>query len=125
MSKKLDRLLESDIICVVGIGIETQEHARKVVESLIEGGMNSFELMGGVPNRDELLVELKVAHQDKIFGIGTILDTESALASIKAKADLLVSPHLDLEMIQACHRYGVISWFGALTPTDILKGREA
>jgi 2-dehydro-3-deoxyphosphogluconate aldolase/(4S)-4-hydroxy-2-oxoglutarate aldolase len=115
MSKKLDRLLESDIICVVGIGIETQEHARKVVESLIEGGMNSFEL----------LVELKVAHQDKIFGIGTILDTESALASIKAKADLLVSPHLDLEMIQACHRYGVISWFGALTPTDILKGREA
>jgi len=125
MKTKLNQILESGIICAVGGGIETQDQARSVIEALVEGGMVCFELMSGVPRNHELLSELKDTYPEKVFGIGTVLDTVSALNAIKAEADFLVSPYLNLEMIKVCRRYNVISCFGALTPTEILLGWEA
>jgi 2-dehydro-3-deoxyphosphogluconate aldolase/(4S)-4-hydroxy-2-oxoglutarate aldolase len=81
--------------------------------------------MCGVPNNLSLLSEVKLTYPDAVFGIGTVLDAESAILAIKAGADFLVSPCLNFDIIHACRRHGVISCLGALTPSEIIKGWEA
>jgi 2-dehydro-3-deoxyphosphogluconate aldolase/(4S)-4-hydroxy-2-oxoglutarate aldolase len=120
----LQRILESGIICAVGIGIHTSRQAKEVILALMKGGMSCFELMKGVPNANELLVELKKDYPDLILGIGTVLDTEMGYIAIQSKADFLVSPYTNNKLIKLCKRYGVVSCFGALTPKEIMEGWE-
>ena len=125
MTSILDRILSGGIICAVGGGIESQDQACKVVEALVAGGMECFELMRGVPNNTELLAQLKADNPDLILGIGTVMDPEAAHLAIQAGADFLVSPYLNLDMVRACRRHGVLSCFGVLTPAEIVNGWEA
>lgn len=125
MESKLVRILSGGIICAVGSGIETQEQARRVVEALVKGGMDCFELMRAVPNNTQLLSQLKAENPSLILGIGTVMDPEGADVAIRSGADFLVSPYVNTEVIRSCRRHNVVSCFGALTPTEIVLGWEA
>jgi 2-dehydro-3-deoxyphosphogluconate aldolase/(4S)-4-hydroxy-2-oxoglutarate aldolase len=58
-------------------------------------------------------------------GAGTVLDPETARAVILAGAEFIVSPNLNLKVIEVCHRYGKVVIPGTLTPTEILTAWEA
>ncbi len=124
MKSKLSQILSGGILCAVGVGIESQNQARTVIEAMMDGGIDCFELMRGVPNNLQLLHELKATYPETIFGIGTVLSPQAAVNAIEAGADFLVSPYLNLDILKSCRRHGVISCFGALTPTEIMKGWE-
>ena len=62
---------------------------------------------------------------DVLFGAGTVLDTETADAAIRAGAGLIVSPTLDVEVIRLCNRYGVVAVPGCYTPTEMLAAWNA
>ncbi len=60
-----------------------------------------------------------------LFGVGTVLDSESARAAIFSGAQFIVAPTLKLETIALCKRYSVPVMPGAYTPTEILAAWEA
>ena len=57
-----------------------------------------------------------------LLGAGTVLDAETARASILAGAEFLVSPNLRPATIEMAKRYSKSVFPGALTPTEILGG---
>jgi 2-dehydro-3-deoxyphosphogluconate aldolase/(4S)-4-hydroxy-2-oxoglutarate aldolase len=60
-----------------------------------------------------------------LLGAGTVLDAETARASILAGAEFLVSPNLRLATIEIAKRYSKAVFPGALTPTEVLQAWEA
>ena len=60
-----------------------------------------------------------------LVGAGTVLDPVTARACILAGAEFIVSPTLNLEVIELCRRYSKIVIPGTLTPTEILTAWEA
>jgi 2-dehydro-3-deoxyphosphogluconate aldolase/(4S)-4-hydroxy-2-oxoglutarate aldolase len=60
-----------------------------------------------------------------LVGAGTVLDPETARAVILAGAEFVVSPTLNLGVIEVCRRYSKIVIPGTFTPTEILTAWEA
>lgn len=60
-----------------------------------------------------------------LLGAGTVLDAETARASILAGAEFLVSPNLRPATIEMAKRYSKCIFPGALTPTEVLAAWEA
>ncbi len=60
-----------------------------------------------------------------LLGAGTVLDAETARASILAGAEFLVSPNVRPATIEMAKRYSKAVFPGALTPTEILAAWEA
>lgn len=61
---------------------------------------------------------------DFLFGLGTVLDAETARAGILAGARFIVTPALRPDVIQICQRYSVPIFCGALTPTEVVNAWE-
>ncbi len=57
---------------------------------------------------------------DILIGAGTVLDAETARMCILEGAQFVVSPALNVQTIEMCHRYSVAVLPGALTPTEIV-----
>ena len=88
--------------------------------ALYAGGMRVIEFTMTMP-QPLRLIEQAVAElpQDALIGAGTVLDVPTARAAMLAGAQFIVSPVLDLDIIDACHRYGVPVIPGVFTPTEI------
>jgi len=54
-----------------------------------------------------------------------VLDPETGRAAILAGADFVVSPTLNLALVELCNRYGVPAVPGCYTPTEILQAWQA
>jgi 2-dehydro-3-deoxyphosphogluconate aldolase / (4S)-4-hydroxy-2-oxoglutarate aldolase len=70
----------------------------------------------------------KVAERlgDKILlGAGTVLDPETARAAMLAGAEFIVSPAVNVEVIELCRRYSKLVMPGALTPTEVVTAWQA
>jgi 2-dehydro-3-deoxyphosphogluconate aldolase / (4S)-4-hydroxy-2-oxoglutarate aldolase len=105
---------------------ERLEQAEKTVEALYKGGVDVIEF----PMTSKLAINAieKIADTwgDKIFlGAGTVLDTETARACMLAGARFIVSPVVNVDVIELCKRYSLTVCPGALTPTEILTAWEA
>lgn len=128
MSKKFENLCKiMDGGIVVIIRSDNTEEAHKVAEACIKGGVGAVEVTMSVPGALGIIESLARTYQngEVVIGAGTVLDAETARAAILAGAELLVSPHLNAEMIKMSNRYQAISVVGAMTPKDVLETLEA
>ena len=105
---------------------ERLDQALKTVEALYNGGVDVIEF----PMTSKLAIiaieKIADAWGDRIFlGAGTVLDTETARACMLAGARFIVSPAVNVNVIQLCKRYSLTVCPGALTPTEILTAWDA
>ncbi len=120
---KLEIMLESGVIPV--IRAKSADEALKVVEAIRKGGINTIEITMTVPGAIGVIERLAREGGDEILlGAGTVLDAETARASILAGAEFIVGPCLNLELVRLCKRYSKIVIPGAMTPTEILNAWE-
>lgn len=96
-----------------------------IAKALSAGGVKALELTVETP-KILSLVEMAVDElkDEAIVGVGTVLDPETARASIMAGAKFVFSPVVNIETIKMTKRYGVLSVPGAFTPTEILTAYE-
>jgi 2-dehydro-3-deoxyphosphogluconate aldolase/(4S)-4-hydroxy-2-oxoglutarate aldolase len=92
--------------------------------ALAEGGLTSIELTMTTPGAIRLLEKATAEMPDFLFGLGTVLDAETARAGILAGARFIVTPALRPEVITVCKRYSVPVFSGALTPTEVVNAWE-
>jgi 2-dehydro-3-deoxyphosphogluconate aldolase/(4S)-4-hydroxy-2-oxoglutarate aldolase len=90
------------------------------------GGVNAIEVTMTTPGALGVIEEATAKYgEEVIFGVGSVLDPETARAAILAGAQFVVCPTLNLQTIEICKRYSVLVVPGAYTPTEILTTWEA
>ncbi len=120
---KLEIMLEGGVIPVVRA--KSADEALRIVEAIRKGGINTIEVTMTVPGAIGVMERLAREGGDEILlGAGTVLDPETARASILAGAEFIVSPCLSLELVRLCKRYSKIVIPGTMTPTEILSAWE-
>ena len=94
-------------------------------KALADGGLTSIELTMTTPGAIRMLEKATAELPSFLFGLGTVLDAETARAGILAGAKFIVTPALRPDVITLCRRYSVPVFSGAFPPTEILAAWEA
>ena len=119
-----DRMISEGLIPV--IRVSTAQEAFDVADAIKEGGVSFIEITMSVQGAIDVIKTLTQKYKDKmIMGAGTILDPETGRAALLAGAQFIVSPTLNLDLIQLAHRYSAVVIPGAMTPTEILTAWNA
>ena len=124
----LARLKEDCLVAVVRA--KNLEQGEKVIDAIIEGGINFIEICMTVDEGSpiDLIANMVAKYKDNekiVIGAGTVLDPETARMAIMAGANYVVSPGLNLDTIKMCNRYRVPMLPGVMTPTEAITAMEA
>jgi 2-dehydro-3-deoxyphosphogluconate aldolase / (4S)-4-hydroxy-2-oxoglutarate aldolase len=94
--------------------------AEAVVDVLLENGIRSLELTLTTKGALEVVERLAAVVPDGTdLGVGTVLTAEEVDRAVDAGARFVVSPSVDVAVIEAAARHGIASYPGAFTPTEI------
>jgi len=118
----LDWIKRTKIVPVVRA--ESAEAAMRIVDALVEGGIDVLEITMTVPGAVETIREI-AKREGVLVGAGTVLDPATAQDCIDAGAKFIVSPALNVETVSLCNRLGVAIAPGALTPTEVVNAYAA
>jgi 2-dehydro-3-deoxyphosphogluconate aldolase/(4S)-4-hydroxy-2-oxoglutarate aldolase len=120
----LNRMINEGLIPV--IRVTSASEAMDVADAIKEGGVSFIEITMSVQGAIDVIKELTQKYKDEIImGAGTVLDPETGRAALLAGAQFIVSPTLNLDLIQLAHRYSAVVIPGAMTPTEILTAWNA
>jgi 2-dehydro-3-deoxyphosphogluconate aldolase/(4S)-4-hydroxy-2-oxoglutarate aldolase len=119
-----NRMVSEGLIPVIRVASAAE--AVDVADAIKEGGVTVIEITMSVPGALDTIKDLTKKYKDDIImGAGTILDAETGRAALLAGAQFLVTPTLNLDLIQLAHRYSAVIVPGAATPTEILTAWNA
>jgi 2-dehydro-3-deoxyphosphogluconate aldolase/(4S)-4-hydroxy-2-oxoglutarate aldolase len=104
---------------------ESVDKALALAEAIAAGGVTVLEITMTVPGAIQVMRKLAEQRPDILIGAGTVLDAETARMCILEGAKFVVSPALNLQTIEMCHRYSIAVLPGALTPTEIVTAWQA
>ena len=122
--KSLQRVLDHKIVAV--IRAENGDLLVDVAESLLAGGVEVMEVTFTVPRATRVLEKVADRIGSRILlGAGTVLDTETCRTAILAGAEFIVSPAVNVDVIELCKRYSKPVMPGALTPTEVITAWQA
>jgi len=119
-----NRMIAEGLIPVVRVS--SAQEAVDVADALKEGGVSFIEITMSVPGAIDTIKDLTKKYKDDIImGAGTVLDPETGRAALLAGAQFIISPTLNLDLIQLAHRYSAVVIPGTATPTEILTAWNA
>jgi 2-dehydro-3-deoxyphosphogluconate aldolase / (4S)-4-hydroxy-2-oxoglutarate aldolase len=115
----IDRILRSGLVSI--LRAPSGEGLVAVAEALLAGGVEVVEVTFTTPGAAKVIEQMAGRLGDRIvLGAGSILDTETARIAMLAGATFLVTPTVNLPVIEMCRRYGLPVMPGAMTPTEVL-----
>lgn len=124
LSEHLSRILDCGVVAVMRS--DRGDILADVAEALSAGGVIAVEVTFTVPQAHRVLEAVaNRLGQKVVLGAGTVLDPETARIALLSGAEFIVSPTLNLHVIEMCKRYGKLVFPGAFTPTEILTAWEA
>jgi 2-dehydro-3-deoxyphosphogluconate aldolase/(4S)-4-hydroxy-2-oxoglutarate aldolase len=111
---------------VAVIRLQDGSKLRAVIDALADGGVTALEVTMTVPRAIELIGEIApTLPAGFVIGAGTVVDPETAKATISAGARFVVGPVFRPAVIEACHRAGAAAMPGCFSPTEILAAWDA
>lgn len=119
----IQAVVRQGIIAIIRTGDTTS--AVQAAVPLLEAGITSLELPLTNPGALDAIRQLRSDHPDATIGAGSVLDEASAVAAIRAGAQFLVAPNLNVSVIRAGHRYGAAVLPGAGTVSEVVQALEA
>jgi 2-dehydro-3-deoxyphosphogluconate aldolase/(4S)-4-hydroxy-2-oxoglutarate aldolase len=122
--KALGKIREVGLVPIVRA--PSAEDALLAAEAIVAGNIGILEITMTVPNAIQVIEKVANKFGDKLLlGAGTILDTETGRAALLAGAEFIVTPALNLQVIELARRYGKPIMPGALTPTEVVTAWQA
>jgi 2-dehydro-3-deoxyphosphogluconate aldolase / (4S)-4-hydroxy-2-oxoglutarate aldolase len=102
------------------------DDALVIGEALFHAGVHTLEIPLTVPGAVEVIAELASRFKgEALVGAGTVLDTTSAAACVAAGASFIISPSLELDVIEYCNEREIAVLPGALTPSEVVTAWRA
>jgi len=123
-SEALARIREVGLIPIVRV--PSTDDAFRAAEAILSAGIGIAEITMSVPDALHLLerVAKQFGHQ-VLLGAGTVLDGQTCADCISAGAEFIVTPALDLGVIETAKQHARPCIPGALTPTEIVTAWRA
>lgn len=118
-----DRIVDCGVVAV--LRADSPAQLMDVSRALREGGVVAIEVTMTVPGALKVIEEASAQMEDTIVGVGSVLDPETARAAILSGAEYVVSPVLNLSVIEMAKRYGKVVMPAGFTPTEILTAWQA
>lgn len=119
----VEKLREIGLVPV--LRAESEEQALGIASAIADGGVTVLEITMTVPGAIRVMSRLTKERPDILIGAGTVLDAETARMCMLEGAQFVVSPALNLQTIEMCHRYSIPVLPGALTPTEVVTAWQA
>lgn len=92
----------------------------EVMQISFAAGLTAMEVTMNTPGAEEIVAAYRPAvPSGKLLGMGTIRNLEEAKRAVASGAMFLVSPNLDLSVIEYAKAEGIPIVAGALTPTEV------
>lgn len=124
MSRTLDLIEETGVVAIMRA--DRSEQLIEAADAILQGGVVAIEVTMTTPGALKVLEEARGRYGAKVlFGVGSVLDAETARSAILAGAQFVVCPTLDVRTIETCRRYSVPVVPGAYTPTEVLTAWQA
>ena len=100
-------------------------HLLHLVEAIVDGGIRAIEVTYSDPCASRQIRRLRETVPDNVLiGAGTVTSASVAEEALEQGAAFLVTPHLQLDVIEVANRCGAALVCGALTPTEIAEARR-
>jgi len=119
----MDRLVGTGALGI--IRVDYPRDLIGVAQALQTGGLDCIEITMTTPGALRAIEETVSKMPGVLMGAGTVLDAATARQAILAGAEFLVTPTVELDVIETARRYGKVVIAGAMTPTEILTAWEA
>lgn len=112
---------------IIGVVREnTAEAGAAVAEAYARNGIQLVEVTLTTPDAIELIAALVKAHGPQVtIAAGTVRSSSDAALARRAGAEIIVSPHTDLQVIEYATENDLLCIAGAATPTEIIRAWEA
>jgi 2-dehydro-3-deoxyphosphogluconate aldolase/(4S)-4-hydroxy-2-oxoglutarate aldolase len=126
MSRKdlLAKVVEHAIVGVVREN--SAEAAIAVAEAYARNGIRIVEITLTTPDALALISSIAARFAGEVtVAAGTVRSANDAAAARRAGAELIVSPHTDVRVIEYANENDLLSVAGAATPTEIIQAWEA
>lgn len=122
--KVLGKIVESGLVAVVRA--DNSEQAARIADACVEGGVAAMEITFTVPGAAAVIQDLARLYKSGaiLIGAGTVLDPETARATILAGAQYVVGPSLNVDTARLCNRYQVPYMPGAGSVRDVVEATE-
>jgi 2-dehydro-3-deoxyphosphogluconate aldolase/(4S)-4-hydroxy-2-oxoglutarate aldolase len=119
------RILDTGIVGILR-GVPA-DRTHRVVDALVAGGVTTLEVTADTPGAIDTVDHLTDSfdREDALIGVGTVLDSETASAALRAGANFVVTPSFDRDVVETCNRHGVAVAPGVATPTEAVEASAA
>jgi len=121
----MSRVCAEQIIGVVRE--ETVEAATAVADAYARNGIRIVEITMTTPEALDLITALaaRLEGQNVVIAAGTVRSSNDAASARRAGAQIIVSPHTDVRVIEYSNENDMLCVAGASTPTEIIRAWEA
>jgi 2-dehydro-3-deoxyphosphogluconate aldolase / (4S)-4-hydroxy-2-oxoglutarate aldolase len=120
----VERILETGVVAIMRAN--SPDQLLGAAKAVLAGGVEAIEVTMTTPGALDVIRQATTQFgKEVLFGVGSVLDAETARAAILAGAQFVVCPTFKPETIQICRRYSIPIVPGAYTPTEILAAWEA
>jgi 2-dehydro-3-deoxyphosphogluconate aldolase/(4S)-4-hydroxy-2-oxoglutarate aldolase len=126
MSRKdlLAKVIEHAIVGVVREN--SPEAAAAVADAYAANGIHIVEITLTTPEAFELIATLAARYAGEItIAAGTVRSSNDAASARRAGAEIIVSPHTNVRVIEYANENELLCVAGAATPTEIIQAWEA
>lgn len=123
-AEKLDLIRRSGVIAIMRA--DSPEQLIAAADAIKAGGVEIIEVTMTTPGALQILAAATERYGSEVlFGVGSVLDAETARSAILSGAEFVVSPTFNHDLVAMCHRYSVPVIPGCFTPTEIQTAWEA
>jgi len=124
MNQVIDTILATRLIGI--IRLKQYEHPVEIMRALVEGGFKVLEYtLSGQGALQAISAARSASPHNVCIGAGTVLSSSAVADAFSAGAEFIVTPAVNIKVIDACHKYELPIVCGAFTPTEILSAVEA
>ncbi|MEL6543294.1 MAG: bifunctional 4-hydroxy-2-oxoglutarate aldolase/2-dehydro-3-deoxy-phosphogluconate aldolase [Myxococcota bacterium] len=126
MSKAVLEVLEHSRLVPV-LRAPSPDLALIAADALVAGGIRVIEVTLTVPKAVDVIRTLveRFASTDTVVGAGTVLNGDEAAQCLDAGAQFVVTPGLDVSLVEKLKEQRVPVMPGALTPTEVITAWQA
>jgi 2-dehydro-3-deoxyphosphogluconate aldolase/(4S)-4-hydroxy-2-oxoglutarate aldolase len=120
----MQRIFDGGLVAIMRA--KSSDQLLEAAKAVQAGGVEAIEVTMTTPGALDVIRQATSQFGNQVlFGVGSVLDAETARAAILAGAQFVVCPTFKSETLEICKRYSIPVVPGAYTPTEILTAWEA